>query len=189
MDSVSKIVIRFNQQKRTLLYFVAGFMLITGIGIFVKSFSKKPFQNPYILPLGVVFILAFIAIVFYARKLLVHSTAVVIDDKGITDNANSGPVRFIPWGDVVEVNKKKVSGGKFICIHVNNPNDYLNRETSPAQQKRLEFNNTYCETPVVISSNNLSVDYYTLLEIIQRKHNLYKEQENYLKNEGLTAHL
>lgn len=189
MTSVSKIVIRCNQRRRATLFFLSGFLLLAGVGILLKSFSKRPFLNHYVMPIGVIFLLAFIAIVFYAHKIFTNNIVLVIDDDGITDNSKSRSADFIPWSDVTEVKKKKVAGRKFICLFVNNPGDYLKNSTSAMQQKSIEFNKTFCDTPVAISSNGLSVDYYTLLEIIQRKYNLYKEHENYLNNEGISAHL
>lgn len=189
MTPVSKIVIRYNQQKRAILFFLSGFMMVAGIGIIVKAFSKKPFIHPFFLPLGVILLLGFFTILVFARRLFINNNVLVVDDNGITDNSNSGSIGFIPWKDVVNVTKKKVAGRKFVCVFVSNPNEYFGKANSIIQQKRMEFNKTYCETPVVISARNLSVDYYTLLEIIQRKHNLFKEQENYLKTEGITASL
>ena len=189
MTSVSKIIVRYNQQKRALLFFILGFMLVAGVGIIVKSLSKKPFLNPYILPFGIFILIGFFAIIIFARRFFVNNNVLVIDDDGITNNISNASFGFIPWKDVIEVKKKKVAGGRFICVFVNNPNDYLNNGATLIQKKRMDFNKTYCETPVVISAKGLALDYYTLLEIIQRKHNLYKEQENYLKDKGISADL
>lgn len=176
MTSVSSIVIRYSRTKRMILFFLSGLMLVVGTGILIKSFGKKPYLNPYSMPIGVILLLGVVGIFIFANKLFMNKTAMVIDDNGVVDNSNEGSIGFIPWQDVLEVKKKKVAGRKFICLMVQNPNDYLSKRTSLIQQKRMEFNNTYCDTPVVISPKGLSMDYYTLLELIQRKHNLFKEQ-------------
>ena len=189
MTSVSQILIRYNQQRRALLYFISGLMLVAGIGIIFKSFSKKPFLHPMVLPLGILLLLGFGALVYFARRWFANKTVLVIDDDGITDNLSSASLGFISWKDVIEIKKKKIMGRKVICIFVNNPDDYYKKATTPLQHKKLELNKANCETPLVISAKGLSVDYYTLIEIIQRKKNLYNEKENFLNDEQIPVNL
>ncbi|MEO6820849.1 MAG: STM3941 family protein [Ginsengibacter sp.] len=184
MNSASPIIVNYSPKKRKTLIILSAFLLITGVAILIKAFSSKPFTHSFIMPIGIVCLLGFMAVVIYARRLFVNNTVMVIDEKGVMDNSNSGSIGFFPWDDVADITKKKVAGRKFICVMMKNPNEYLKKGTSLLQQKRIEFNNSYCDTPIVISSKGLSMDHYTLLEVLQRKLKLYHELEDSRLNDA-----
>ena len=190
MAAVSTIIIHYSAQKRVIIYLLSGFMLFVGMGILANSFGNKPSTNSFVMVLGIIFLLGSLVIIILSRKLFINKTAMVIDDDGLTDNSSSGYNGFIPWGDVIEVKKKKVNGRRIVCVMLKNPNDYIKTGKSLIHKKQMEFNKNFFGTPIVISSRGLDMDYFSLLEMIQRKYNLYNAmEEDSLNMENSSVHL
>jgi hypothetical protein len=171
MAITSTIIITYSAKKRLILFAFSGVMLLAGLVIFVNPFRDKLFTNQIVEIFGIIFLISSMVIVIFA--LLIKKTAILIGDDGIVDNSGSGYIGYIPWQDVVEVKKKKMGGERFICVFLSNPDEYVKKTTSSERNKRMNFNITYFDTPIAISSKGLEMDYYSLLEMFQRKHNLF----------------
>ena len=154
--------------KGKLVLLLAGALWFVILGLwFIKE--------PEIFRKGVALIITigYAAVIFFGicailifRKLFDTKAGIILDDKGIHDNSSGVSAGFIPWGDITNINTIEVSRQKLIMIEVNNPDEYINRQTNYIAKKAAAINHKMYGSPISITATSLKYSfddlYYTL---------------------------
>jgi hypothetical protein len=105
----------------------------------------------------------------YARKLSDNKPGLVIDDQGFTDNSSSVAAGQVLWSDVNYISVTEVSRQKFVMIFVNNPTEYIDRQSSFFKRKVMAMNYKMYDTPINISANSLKISFPELYSTLKDK--------------------
>lgn len=106
---------------------------------------------------------------FFIRKLFDTKTGLIIDSNGITDNSSGLSVGYIPWSDIEQISVVEIHKQKLILLHVKNPQQYIDKQTSFLKRKSMELNNKMYQTPLSISTNGLKISFDKLFALITKR--------------------
>ena len=171
MTTTEQIEIPLSKGKLTII--LIGSIAFVAIGLwFVISppfIQNGLFGNPTL-----IFVAGITSILFFGfcaftifKKLQDNKSGLIIDKTGITDNASGISAGHIPWSDIKAITTSQVLDQKFLMILVNNPNDYIRRQTNVIKRKVAEMNYKSYGSPISISANSLKCDFYELKNILQ----------------------
>lgn len=107
------------------------------------------------------------------KKIFDNNMGLTIDDKGITDNSGGSSIGLIQWTDITSISTEQISSTKFLLIHIDNPDFYLEKAKG-LKRKMMEANQRMYGTPLSISSNGLKCKFEELEKLLQE--NLKKYQ-------------
>ena len=62
--------------------------------------------------------------IFFARRFFTSKPGLLFSQDGFTDNASGTAVGFVPWNEVVGVQRQKVKGQKLVTVIVRDPSKY-----------------------------------------------------------------
>ncbi|AXY74261.1 hypothetical protein D3H65_09865 [Paraflavitalea soli] len=159
--------------KTKILLLLAGAILfvVGGCWMLVKAptVSNPVLSNIYVVrTVGVAAVLFFgLCAVYAARKLFSTRPGFVIDDFGITDNSGGISVGAIPWSDMLNITIMMAQRQKFIMIHVKNPEDYINKQTSFIKRKMMQMNHKAYGSPLALSANSLRTSFGELFNLLR----------------------
>jgi hypothetical protein len=105
--------------------------------------------------------------IFHIKKLADSRPGLIIDYRGITDNTSGISAGFIPWSDIKEFKTARILNQKFIMVVVNNPENYIERQTNSIKRSAVTINFKSYGSPVSISANALKCNFSELERIIQ----------------------
>ncbi|WP_179315341.1 STM3941 family protein [Winogradskyella undariae] len=132
-------VVKIEILNNTILRKSIGFLSILFFGIMGILISKKLFENKY---------------------------GIKINDNGIYDNSTAINSGLIKWENIERIEKSKVVNQNFIRIIVNNPNEFIERQTNLLTRKNVETNFKKFGSPIQISANGLKIRFNDLYELI-----------------------
>ena len=112
-----------------------------------------------------------LCLIFIAKKLSDNNPGLVINGDGITDNSSGISAGLIPWKDINEITKETIANQDFLVIKVNNPEEYINRQTGLIKRKAMEMNYRSFGSPINISANGLKCNLSELYMIINNRFN------------------
>lgn len=169
MDTTIEIAL----SKTKIVGLLIGAIVFVTLGIlFVinpDTFVSPIMRNPEIIRVtGIVAICFFgIGIVFIARKLFDSKPGLKIDEYGITDNTNATSMGLIEWEDITGIEKKQVMSNRFLILHTNRPEKYIDRAKNVITKKAMDMNNKTYGSPITIISNSLKIDFNDLEKLIR----------------------
>jgi len=130
-------------------------ILIGGVFIFISIFSL-------------------VSIYYLAKE---KYAAMYISDEGIIDISTGNRVGTVLWKDVDTIkimddlsNLKQ----KYIVLKVNNPSNYIERESNRSKRRSLELRFQYYGSPICFSNRALDCSFEELKEAVYTKYNAYK---------------
>lgn len=146
------------------IFIVLGVLLITNSKAFVSPIMK----NPEIIEISGLIAVCFfgLCLIFLVKKLYVNKIGLTIDQYGINDNTNATSVGLIEWGDITGIVKKQVMSNKFLILHVNNPEKYINRAKNIISRLAMNMNYKTYGSPISIISNSLMINFEDLEKLI-----------------------
>lgn len=100
----------------------------------------------------------------------------IIDQYGITDNTNGTSTGLIEWEDIIGVEIKQVVSTKFIIIHTNQKEKYIDRAKNTIARKAMEMNNKIYGSPLTIISSSLKINFIDLENLIRSE---FKKNKGY----------
>jgi hypothetical protein len=116
---------------------------------------------------GIASILFFgLCAVYIARKLPDNKPGLILDKIGLTDNSSGVSAGQILWSDIENISVIEIHRQKLIMLHVKNPQDYIDKQTSSFKRKMMQMNLNMYETPLSITSNSLQIKFDELLNIL-----------------------
>lgn len=98
-------------------------------------------------------------------KLFDKSPGLVVSSDGIWDNSSGISAGIIPWAEVVGISEYRIQKQKFVSIHVQHPEKYVNTGNA-FKRMANKANLKMCGTPINISANSLKISYEELLKTI-----------------------
>lgn len=139
---------------------------------------KNPvFGNPLLISvLGyATIIFSVIGTFFCIRKLPDTKPGLIIDNEGFTDNSSGVSGGLVLWKDIENISIFEMRRQKLIMLEVNNPEEYINRQTNGFKRKLMAMNHKMYGTPLSISANALEISFEDLLAILSEKLNASKQ--------------
>jgi hypothetical protein len=91
---------------------------------------------------------------FAFSRLCSKKPALIIDEKGITDNASWMAAGFVPWGDITGVGLAKFRKRQFLGITVRNSEQYL---TKAGRLKRVLMNSNHSTLGYIINIPQVAI--------------------------------
>ena len=168
-----RIEIQLSKKKAMMTLIGAAFFIILGYLGATKpeDFVSPIFRNPEIIRIiGIVGVIFFgLCLVFISRKLFDNKPGLIIDENGITDNTNATSMGLIEWNDITMVEKKQVMSTKFLILHTNNPEKYIQRAKNFISKRAIEMSSKTYGSPISITSNSLKMNFEDLENLITKE--------------------
>jgi hypothetical protein len=168
-----KIEIPISKTKLIKILIAAIAFVALGIWMVVRkpTINNPLFGNPI-----VVFGIGIISILFFGlsgfmifKKLKDTKPGLLIDERGVTDNASGVSAGHIPWADITAIKTAQVFTQKFILIIVKNPEDYIARQTSALKRQTMRMNFKTYGSPICITANTLQYNFIDLENILRER--------------------
>lgn len=179
MATTEQIIIPLSKRKMVLLLFGAIIFVVLGIFFVIdpEKYVSVVCRNPtLIFATGVASILFFGFCAFsIARKLPDTKPCLVIDKFGLTDNSGGASAGQILWRDIQNISVIKIHRQKLIILEVNNPQEYIDKQTSGFKKKLMQMSMNMYGTPFGISSNALQIKFDELLNILNDRLNASRQ--------------
>ena len=171
MDTVT---IKSSKGKIALIGLGAGVFVFACV-LMILHADEQTRRNPLFLKIiGVIGILFFgIGLIYSVIKLFDNKSALIIDDKGITDNSSGVAVGFIAWQDITHISITQVRSTRFFLIYTVNPEKYLN-DSNPFKSYMRKLGIKMYGTPLSISSSTLKYGFDELEKLLQSRLEQYK---------------
>lgn len=103
------------------------------------------------------------------KKLPDNKPGLIIDQIGLTDNSSGVSAGQILWSDIEDISVIEIHRQKLIMLQVNNPQDYIDKQTSTFKRKMMQLNYKMYGTPLSITSNGLKISFDELLSTLTDK--------------------
>ncbi|UBM60047.1 hypothetical protein LAG90_05230 [Marinilongibacter aquaticus] len=161
--------------KRKLIVLLIGAIIFVTFGSFgskfPESFVSTLFRNPELIRVSSIAAVCFFGTVsiFLVKKIFDKKPGLVVDEQGITDNTSATSVGPIEWRDIIRIEKKEVALTRFLLLHINNPEKYIQRINNIFSRRTAQMNFKMYGTPISIVSNSLKIDFEELEELIDGK--------------------
>ena len=106
---------------------------------------------------------------FIIKKLPDNKPGLIIEQEGLIDNSSGVSTGQILWDDIERISVIEIHRQKLIMLHVINPQDYIDKQTSTFKRKMMQLNYKMYGTPLSISSNGLKISFDELLSTLTDK--------------------
>ena len=158
----------------SIVFVVAGLWLL----IFQPSVSNSVFNSPLVKYGGGILAVLFgaLGIIYFSKKLTDKKPGLIIDEKGVVDNASAVAAGFIPWSDIDHIETAKVMKQEFLMLIVKNPGDYLSKQKNMLKRKSMEMNLKHYGSPITISTHGLKYDMDQLKIIMDNSLALFRKR-------------
>ena len=179
MTQTEQIEIPLSKKKILLLLFGAiafvgfGVLFLTNPSMFINGVFRSP-TIIFIAGLASVLFFGLCAIVAF-RKLFDTKIGLVINREGIIDNSSAVSAGLVLWSDVQEIRTCSVASQKFLIFIVENPQDYIDKVSSPFKKRAMEMNYKTYGSPISISANSLQMNFNNLHNLLIEKMKEYKQ--------------
>lgn len=169
-NTTGQIEIPLSKKKMILMLIGSIGFVAAGLWFVINppTISNPFFGNPTVIFVtGIASILFFgLCAVYIARKLPENKPGLIIDNIGLTDNSSGVSAGQILWSDIENISVIEIHRQKLIMLHVKNPQEYIDRQTSGFKRKMMQMNFNMYETPLSITSNSLQIKFGELLNIL-----------------------
>ncbi|KIC89406.1 STM3941 family protein [Flavihumibacter sp. ZG627] len=171
----SEEIIEIELSKKKILLMLVGSLAFVAIGIwFVISppaISNSYWGNPTKLAFvgyASIFFFGLCAFLLF-RKLSDKKPGLIIDNTGITDNSGGVSAGQILWSDLEDISVMEMHRQKLIMLHVKNPQEYIDKQTSGFKRKMMQMNYNMYGTPLSITTNGLKISFDDLMATLIAK--------------------
>ncbi|MBS3913627.1 MAG: hypothetical protein KG003_03960 [Bacteroidetes bacterium] len=155
-----RIEIPLNKAKIILL--ITGSFLFVFLGIYLTFIfdGEHSRLHPVVIKfVGLICILFFGAVGIYGIvKLWDHKLGLILDESGITDHTNATSIGFIPWEDILDIQKGQIASTKYLMVFIKNPETYLKKAHGIKRRLMQSSMNVY-GTPLSLTSNTLKTNF------------------------------
>jgi len=122
-DTVEPVIVQFSKSKVLVILMGAIAFLAGGIWILTLPSAEVSFRGALAAWICIPF--SIIVGAFALSRLWSNKPALIIDEKGITDNASGMAVGFVPWSDITGAGIGMFRKQQFLGIAVSNSEQYL----------------------------------------------------------------
>lgn len=156
-------IIKFNKGRIITLLLMALAFVAVCIFIITQPIKISNLLKYLVGVLGILFFGAvFITMIL---KLASNKPAIIIDDKGVTDNASGVSAGLIEWQDILGVEITSVTNQLFISIYVRDPEKYM-QNSSPVKKWMMKMNQSIQGTNINIPKTTLGDDFDELYKLL-----------------------
>lgn len=179
METSSVIKFKLGKNKKRGLFLTTIFSLLLGSGALAFSHTLKFGNGRFVFILLGFFLLliTFFCLVSYYHLAKEKFTAIYISDEGVYDISTGNRIGTVLWKDVENIKILDDMSNlkfKYIVLKVQNPNEYIDRETSRSKKRSLELKRQYYGSPICISERALDCTFDELKKAVCEKYNQYK---------------
>jgi hypothetical protein len=173
----------FLSKKKLILLLIGSVVFVTG-GIWIIFNRLMIYDLLYIIfgikggaiPFLFYIISGFGGVIFFGlgiyvfiKKILSVKPGLIIDHSGITDAFSGLSAGHIAWDNIDAIKSFEIITEKMIVIVINNPEDYIAQQKSPASRKGLEINYKTCGSPILFTANIFEYKHDELLNILNEQ--------------------
>ena len=173
MTQLDPIIIQRSKIKLIKLCLLCAVFIALGIWHLIPdpSFEGRYFADSTVRDsIGYTLIFVFgIFIIYPAYKLFDNTPALTLDEDGIVDNSSTVSVGRIGWNDIESISTTQQSNTKFITIHVQDPEKFIDRERSSIKRNMMLANHKRTGSPINISTNILAISHENLMELLEER--------------------
>ena len=181
MSDEKQIEIKLSKRKLTLMF--VGSMIFVGLGVWFIINPTK-FQSPIFQSTTLIFVAGLLGVLFFGfvgififKKLSDKKVGLTVTDEGIIDNSSGVSAGQIFWTDVSKIEVAEVFNQNFLMLIVDNPEQYIGRQTSAVKRKAMQMNFKSFGSPISISANGLQCNFQELKNILQEKFAEFKTKK------------
>jgi len=176
---MNRVAFPLNKSKLALILLGASVFVAGGFSMFhasAETASQSIIKSPALVHLAGLACIMFFGLCMIAAliKLLDASPALVLDDKGLTNNSGILGGSFIPWSEITGFQVTQIKGQRILYVLLRDPSCYLSTLT-PLRRKLLKATLAIGPSPVAISSNLLSVNTEDLMESLNSRLSAFKK--------------
>ena len=151
----------------SLLFVVLGILFVTNPEKYTSSIMRSP---TIIFIAGLASILFFgLCFFFIIKKLGDNSPGLIISNEGILDNSSGVSAGQIKWTEIEDISVIEIQRQKLIKLHVKNPQEYIERQTSGFKRKMMKVSYKMYGTPLTITAHGLKISFNELLSTLTEK--------------------
>jgi hypothetical protein len=172
------------QSKRKEILLVLGCALFVFFSIYFIIAPNK-FLNIFIRSKTIIFIVGIVGSIFFGCcgfylfiKIFDKSPGLILTKNGLIDNSNAFKIGFIPWEDVMNIQRMHTYNQRFISIAVKDPQKYIDRQRSNFKKKLMKLNLKLYGSVIGINSNLLKCDFERLYTLIQDEYSEFARKNN-----------
>lgn len=178
-DLENKVEIALSKQKIVLMLLGAVVLFVLGLWFVIAppQIENSYWGNPVKIKIaGYASILFFgMGIIFLIWKLRDNKPGLILDQAGFIDNSAAVTVGKVLWLDIVKIEVIEIQRQRLIMIHVKNPEDYIDRQTSGLKKRLLKMNHNMYGTPLSITVNGLKISLDELFTTITNRVNVAQQ--------------
>ncbi|MCH9814644.1 MAG: hypothetical protein K0U47_11970 [Epsilonproteobacteria bacterium] len=153
--------IPFSKTKLFFLGLLTAILTLASIGLFLEEYYfGKVFGLLGFLLFGYGL---YLIIVRYFTK----SPGLIISTEGITNNMYYQKLTMIPWSDITHITTEESGFQRIITIHVKNPHIYI-AKNNPFNQLLSRINCAFAQTPIILTTTTLKIDFDSLLQVVEQ---------------------
>lgn len=153
---------RIEVKKSKIFGALIGSLFFVSISIWILSASENA-ENAFFRSVFAK-IIAYSGLVFFGLvgiialiQLFSKKSALIINEKGITDNTTMVSLGFIPWAEIQQIQTTNAMNQRFLMIILKDPKRIIARSKNPWQKMFNKLNYRLYGSPVGISINNLKI--------------------------------
>ncbi|MGQ1944500.1 STM3941 family protein [Ornithobacterium rhinotracheale] len=150
---------RIEVKKSKIWRALIGSLFFVSISIWILSAPENAFFRSVFAK-----IIAYSGLVFFGLvgiialiQLFSKKSALIINEKGITDNTTMVSLGFIPWAEIQQIQTTNAMNQRFLMIILKDPKRIIARSKNPWQKMFNKLNYRLYGSPVGISINNLKI--------------------------------
>ncbi|MGP2570008.1 STM3941 family protein [Ornithobacterium rhinotracheale] len=153
---------RIEVKKSKIFGALIGSLFFVSISIWILSASENA-ENEFFRSVFAE-IIAYSGLMFFGLvgiialiQLFSKKSALIINEKGITDNTTMVSLGFIPWAEIQQIQTTNAMNQRFLMIILKDPKRIIARSKNPWQKMFNKLNYRLYGSPVGISINNLKI--------------------------------
>ncbi len=171
----------YSSKKKSLLILIGSITFVAlGIWLLLEADNLTGWRarNPILTRgIGIASILFFGLGIFIGIKRLIKSEiALIIDPKGLNVNPKRSLTEYLLWTDISGIEEIKIHSTRIVIIGVNNPDYWLDKETSGFRRKLMQFNINNYNSPFNIAASGLEISSDRLIKTLNNYYDRYKNE-------------
>jgi len=173
--NASKDRLEIPLSKRKMILALAGAIGFVVLGLWFVV-APPHIQNGFWGNPTTLMVVGYVSIIFFglcavllARKLPDNKPGLIIDEHGLWDNSSGLSAGQVLWSDIDNISVIKISGQKLLMLHLKNPQEYIDRQSSGFKQRMMTMNYKMYGTPLSISANALQIPFHELSSVLTER--------------------
>lgn len=166
-------IVEIMQSKTKLMLLMLGMLAFIAIGtLFILTPETFALRFKRVGPqliriVGITGVIVFTpCFVIFVIRLFNKKVGLIMSPNGILDQSSNLDIGLIEWDDITEIGTVKIVSNKFIVLHTNQPEKYINRVTNRFTRQGLTSNYKSCGSPLLINSITLNIKHKQLEQLL-----------------------